>query len=255
VFRPPAQRDIVETKVDQRSSSMTVPEVQSQLRKFADKEKARTLQGFFKTGPGQYGEGDVFLGITVPVLRKLAKEFPGASVSDALQLLQSDIHEERLLALFLLISAYSTGDNSLKRKIYSLYLRNTRYVNNWDLVDLSAPNIVGNYLEDKNRKPLSMLAKSRDLWKKRIAILATFHFIKQNDLSDTLKIAKLLIKDEHDLIHKAVGWMLREVGKRDLETEERFLRLHYKKMPRTMLRYAIERFPERKRQRYLNGEA
>ena len=232
---------------------MTADEIRSRLRKCANKEKARVLQGFFKTGPGHYGEGDVFLGITVPVLRKLAKECQDASVAETMRLLKSTIHEERLLALFLLVHAYSTGDDPVKRKIYTLYLKNTRYVNNWDLVDLSAPNIVGDYLGDKSRKPLYDLANSRDLWKKRIAILATFHFIKQNDFSDTLKISRLLIKDEHDLIHKAVGWMLREVGKRDLKTEERFLLRYYKKMPRTMLRYAIERFPEGKRQRYLNG--
>jgi len=233
---------------------MTAGEIQNKLRKLADKEKAKILQGFFKTGPGQYGEGDVFLGITVPVLRKMAKECRGASVADAIQLLKSAIHEERLLALFLLIHAYLNGDDFVKRKIYNLYLKKTRYINNWDLVDLSAPNIIGNYLEDKSRRPLYDLAKSRDLWKKRIAILATFHFIKQKDFSDTLKISKILIGDDHDLIHKAAGWMLREVGKRDLQAEEKFMRQHYKKMPRTMLRYAIERFPEAKRQKYLNGK-
>jgi 3-methyladenine DNA glycosylase AlkD len=233
---------------------MTIREIQNKLRKLADKEKAEILRGFFKTGPGQYGEGDVFLGITVPVLRKLAQECRGTSVPDAVRLLKSSIHEERVFALFLLVSAYSKGDASLKKKIYTLYLKNTRYINNWDLVDLSAPNIVGSYLEDKSRKPLYELAKSRDLWKRRIAILATFSFIRQNDFLDALKISKILIADGHDLIHKAVGWMLREVGKRDLSAEEKFLLQHYKRMPRTMLRYAIERFPEVKRQRYLNGK-
>ncbi len=233
---------------------MTVPEIQRKLRNLADKEKARLLQGFFKTGPGQYGEGDVFLGITVPKLRKLARECRGTTVADAITLLRSELHEQRLLALFLLIQAYAEGDGSVKKKIYRLYLKNTCFINNWDLVDLSAPRIVGGHLADKSRKPLYALAKSRGLWKKRIAVLATLKFIKQDDFADTLAIAGMLVKDEHDLIHKAVGWMLREVGKRDLRTEEEFLKKHYHAMPRTMLRYAIERFPEKKRQRYLQGK-
>ncbi len=233
---------------------MTVPEIQRKLQKLADKEKAKLLQGFFKTGPGQYGEGDVFLGITVPKLRKLAKECGNATVGDAITLLRSELHEQRLLALFLLIQAYAEGDGSVKKKIYRLYLKNTCFINNWDLVDLSAPRIVGGHLADKSRKPLYALAKSRGLWKKRIAVLATLKFIKQDDFADTLAIAGMLVKDEHDLIHKAVGWMLREVGKRDLRTEEEFLKKHYHAMPRTMLRYAIERFPEKKRQRYLQGK-
>jgi 3-methyladenine DNA glycosylase AlkD len=232
---------------------MNVREIRRTLRNLANKDKAKILRGFFKTGPGEYGEGDVFLGITVPVLRKLSKEYDGIPIKERVQLLKSSIHEERVLALFLLIRAFTTGDELLKKKIYSLYLKNTRFINNWDLVDLSAPNIVGTYLLDKSRKPLYMLAESRDLWKRRIAILATFQFIKQNDFGDALGISKILLVDEHDLIHKAVGWMLREIGKRSLATEERFLKQHYKKMPRTMLRYAIERFPEAKRKKYLNG--
>lgn len=232
---------------------MTISEIQHKLEKLANKEKAKVLQGFFKTGPGQYGEGDVFLGITVPLLRKLAKECRKTAVADSVALLRSKVHEQRVLALFLLVHAYAVGDESVKKKIYGLYLKNTRYINNWDLVDLSAPNIVGNHLADKSRKPLYALARSRDLWKKRIAILATFRFIKQDDFADALAIAGMLKKDDHDLIHKAVGWMLREVGKRDMRAEEEFLRKHYRDMPRTMLRYAIERFPEAKRQRYLKG--
>jgi 3-methyladenine DNA glycosylase AlkD len=232
---------------------MTAREIQNKLRKLADKEKAKILQGFFKTGPGQYGEGDVFLGITVPVLRSVAKECGATSLPDVLQLLRSAVHEERLLALLLLIQAYTDARDSLKKKIYTLYLKNTRHINNWDLVDLSAPNIVGCYLGDKSKKPLYTLANSRNLWKKRIAILATFYFIKQDDFTNSLQIAEILLNDDHDLIHKAVGWMLREIGKRDLQVEEKFLRKHYKKMPRTMLRYAIERFPEAKRKSYLNG--
>jgi 3-methyladenine DNA glycosylase AlkD len=232
---------------------MTVHEIQRELRNLANKDKAKILQGFFKTGPGEYGEGDVFLGITVPVLRKLSKEYDGIPLSEAIRLLKSSLHEERLLALFLIIRAFTRGDELLKKKIYGLYLKNTRFINNWDLVDLSAPNIIGAYLLDKSRRPLYTLAKSRDLWKRRIAIMATFQFIKQNDFNDTLRISHLLLDDEHDLIHKAAGWMLREIGKRSLATEERFLKQRYKKMPRTMLRYAIERFPEAKRKKYLEG--
>jgi 3-methyladenine DNA glycosylase AlkD len=195
----------------------------------------------------------VFLGITVPVLRKAVKECGATPLPDVLQLLRSAIHEERLFALMLLIHAYANAHDPLKKKIYDLYLKNTRYINNWDLVDLSAPNIVGNYLMDKNREPLYALARSRSLWKKRIAILSTFHFIRQDDFKDTLRVSEILLKDDHDLIHKAVGWMLREVGKRSLATEGRFLKRYYKKMPRTMLRYAIERFPEVKRKKYLKG--
>jgi 3-methyladenine DNA glycosylase AlkD len=232
---------------------MTIPEIQRKLSKLADTEKAKILQGFFKTGPGQYGEGDVFLGITVPKLRKLAKECWETTVADSITLLRSNIHEQRVLALFLLVQAYAEGAESVKKKIYGLYVKNTCYINNWDLVDLSAPNIVGEHLAGRSRKPLYTLARSRDLWKKRIAILATFRFIKLDDFADTLAIARILVKDDHDLIHKAVGWMLREVGKRDMRTEEGFLQKHYRAMPRTMLRYAIERFPEKKRQRYLKG--
>ena len=237
-----------------KGKNMTIPEIQRRLRSLADKKKARLLQGFFKTGPGQYGEGDVFLGITVPVLRKLAKDCRGTSIADSLALLRSELHEQRVLALFLLIQAYAEGDAAAKKKIYEAYLRNTRYINNWDLVDLSAPHIVGGHLADKSRKPLYALARSRDLWKKRIAIIATLRFIRDDEHADTLAIAEMLIRDDHDLIHKAVGWMLREVGKRDLRTLEGFLREHHRVMPRTMLRYAIERFPEAKRQRYLKGK-
>jgi 3-methyladenine DNA glycosylase AlkD len=232
---------------------MNPHDIKKRLRLLADKEKAKVLQGFFKTGPGQYGEGDVFLGITVPALRRLARECRDTSVAEAALLLQSAIHEERLLALLLFVRMYGEGDDRVKGQIYKLYLKSMRYVNNWDLVDLSAPNIVGNYLLARNRRTLYALAKSRDLWKRRIAILATFAFIRQGDYADTLKISALLLTDDHDLIHKAVGWMLREVGKRSLSAEERFLKRHYKNMPRTMLRYAIERFPEGKRRQYLNG--
>ncbi len=232
---------------------MTAQIIRTKLQKLANKDKAKILQVFFKTGPGEYGEGDIFLGINVPALRKLSKEHDGIPLNETVQLLKSPVHEERLLALLLLVRAFSKGNEALQKKICDLYLKHARYINNWDLVDLTAPNIVGTYLLDKSRNPLYALAKSNDLWKRRIAILATFSFIRQGDFDDTLKISNTLLTDEHDLIHKAIGWMLREVGKRSLVTEERFLQQHYKKMPRTMLRYAIERFPEAKRKKYLNG--
>jgi 3-methyladenine DNA glycosylase AlkD len=232
---------------------VTCQEIQTRLAQLANREKARILQGFFKTGPGQYGEGDIFLGITVPVLRKFAKECRETTVHEAVRLMRSPVHEERLLSLFLLISAYGRGDEAQKNRIFGLYLKNTGFVNNWDLVDLSAPNIAGAHLAERSRQPLYALARSSDLWERRIAIVATFFFIRMNDHRDTLKIARILIRDEHDLIHKAVGWMLREVGKKDLRAEEEFLVAHYRTMPRTMLRYAVERFPEDKRRRYLNG--
>jgi 3-methyladenine DNA glycosylase AlkD len=242
------------TQFDICGHSMLAENIKKRLRSFSSKEKAKLLQGFFKTGPGEYGDGDVFLGVVVPDIRKVSKEFQGTPLPEIGRLLASTIHEERLLALLMLVQTFAKGDAGTQKKIYDLYLNNTRYINNWDLVDLSAPNIVGNYLMDKSRKPLYTLAKSSDLWERRIAILSTFAFIKQNDHRDSLKIASLLLKDEHDLIHKAGGWMLREVGKRDLATEERFLKQYYRKMPRTMLRYAIERFPEGKRKKYLNGK-
>lgn len=234
---------------------MTAREIRRRLRQFASREKAKVLQGFFKTGPGEYGEGDVFLGVVVPDIRRVAKEFSGTSLGEITTLLASTVHEERLLALLMLVSAYTRGDDALKKKIFSLYLKNITYINNWDLVDLSAPNIVGTHLLDKSRKPLYAFARSRDVWKRRIAILSTFAFIKQNDFDDTLGIANILLRDDHDLLHKATGWMLREVGKRSLLREEEFLHQHYRKMPRTMLRSAIEKFPEGKRRKYLDGKA
>lgn len=234
---------------------MSLDEIRTELNELASPEKAEILQRFFKTGPGQYGEGDVFLGVKVPELRKLVKKHGGLPMADVRRLLKSKIHEERLLALLILVAAYRAGTEATQKRIYELYLKNTRWINNWDLVDLSAEHIVGAYLADKSRKPLDELARSEMLWERRIAVLATFHYIKQGEFTPTLKIAKVLLRDREDLIHKAVGWMLREVGKRDLGTEEAFLKKHYQEMPRTMLRYAIERFPETKRQRYLKGKA
>lgn len=233
---------------------MTNQKIKERLKQLANKEKAEVLQRFFKTGPGEYGEGDVFLGIKVPDLRKVAKDFQDISTEDVIVLLESAIHEERLLALLVLVRKYVKGNETAKKRIYRLYLKKTKFINSWDLVDGSAHHIVGDYLMDKKKAPLYRLAKSEDLWERRIAILATFYFIKHGKYEETLKIARILLTDREDLIHKAVGWMLREIGKRDMIFEEMFLKQHYKEMPRTMLRYAIEKFPEPKRQKYLKGE-
>ena len=232
---------------------MTVQDIQKRLKKLGNKKYAAISQRFFKTGPGEYGEGDVFIGIRVPVLRKLVKEYSELSVEHAAVLLRSQIHEERLFALLLLVRLFSKGDDVRRTIIYDTYLENTAFVNNWDLVDSSAEHIVGAYLMDRSKAVLYRLAESEDMWERRISIISTFHFIKRHEFSETLKVLKMLLFDRQDLIHKATGWMLREIGKRQLQTEESFLKVHYKKMPRTMLRYAIEKFPEQKRQRYLKG--
>jgi 3-methyladenine DNA glycosylase AlkD len=237
-------------------------ELETRLKKEENPTQAKLLQGFFKTGIGQYGEGDIFLGIKVPVQRIIAKEFSHIGMEEVQVLLNSKIHEKRMIALFILIMQYKQAGkekNFDKRKeIFYFYLKNYNNINNWDLVDLSAPNIVGDFLLDKKaeRKILYDFANSDNLWKKRIAILASFTFIREREFEDSLKISEMLSKDKHDLIHKAVGWMLREIGKRDLEVEEKFLNedLRYKNMPRTMLRYAIEKFEEGKRKKYLNGD-
>jgi 3-methyladenine DNA glycosylase AlkD len=234
-------------------SNLKARDVQKRLKKLGNPEHAAISQKFFKTGQGQYGQGDIFIGIRVPVLRKLVKEFKDLPAREVEILLRSPIHEERLLAILLFVHIFSKGDESTKKGIYNLYLKSTEFINNWDLVDASAEHIVGAYLMDKNKRPLYRLAKSKNLWERRIAIMATFYFVRRHEFSETLKISNMLIADRHDLIHKATGWMLREIGKRDLKTEETFLKKHYKKMPRTMLRYAIEKFPENKRQRYLKG--
>jgi 3-methyladenine DNA glycosylase AlkD len=232
---------------------MSLTELHSIVKNHSDTYLADFLQRFFKTGKGQYAEGDVFAGIKVPVSRKIAKQFRDLNLKDISLLLKSKIHEERLIALLILVDKMKRSDETEKNKIFNLYLKNTRYINNWDLVDLSAHKIIGEYLNDKDRKILFQLAEG-DLWERRISIISTFYFIKKNDFITTLEISKVLLNDKHDLIQKAVGWMLREVGKRDLTLEEDFLIQHYKKMPRTMLRYAIEKFPERKRQAYLKGK-
>ena len=232
---------------------MNARTIQQRLEELGDTEKAAHAQRYFKTGPGQYGEGDVFLGIRVPVLRKLAKEYQALPLAETTQLLQSSIHEERLLALLILVLKYSKGNPSTQKTIYDLYLKHTKWINNWDLVDVTTPHIVGPFLMNRSREPLYRLAQSSSLWERRIAIITTFHFLKHGQFDDTLAIAEILLHDPEDLIHKAVGWMLREVGKRNLDAEEGFLQHHYRAMPRTMLRYAIEKFPEPKRQRYLKG--
>jgi len=233
---------------------MIVQNIQRKLQEMGSREKATVLQRFFKTGPGEYGEGDVFVGVKVPELRKLAKEYQEITVKEVKQLLRSAIHEERLLALFMLVRKYSKGNETEKKRIYELYLKNTQFINNWDLVDSSAHHIIGAFLVDKSKEPLYSLAKSMNLWERRISIISTFYFIKHGKYAETLKISEILLTDKQDLIHKAVGWMLREIGKRHMPTEEKFLRKHYKRMPRTMLRYAIEKFAEDKRQGYLKGK-
>jgi 3-methyladenine DNA glycosylase AlkD len=224
------------------------------LQVLGDRERVKVLQKFFKTARGEYGEGDVFVGLRVPEIRKLAKEYQALPFAEIIRLLQSSIHEARLLAVLILVRAYTQGGASLQEQIFNLYLQNTRFINNWDLVDASAEYIVGLHLRYRSRSPLHALAVSNLLWDRRISIMATFHYIKCGEFAETLRIAELLLRDPEDLIHKAVGWMLREIGKRDRFTEEEFLKVHYKIMPRTMLRYAIEKFPEKLRQQYLRGE-
>jgi 3-methyladenine DNA glycosylase AlkD len=232
---------------------MSLKSLRATLKKQADFEKAKIYLRFFKTGKGEYGEGDEFLGIKVPESRKVAKQFKDLSLAEIQELLNSQFHEERLIGLFILVEQYRKADAVRKQIIYKFYIKNVKRVNNWDLVDLSAEKIIGAYLMDKDKKVLFKLAKSKNLWERRIAIMSTFHFIKNGLFEITLEIAKILLKDEHDLIHKAVGWMLREIGNRDLTIEENYLKKHYNDMPRTMLRYAIEKFPEHKRQAYLKG--
>ncbi len=241
------------TKSLTQSKKMTAKQIRNLLKDLADPGIAAHSQRFFKTGKGEYGEGDRFLGIRVPVLRKRVRKFQNLALKEARRLLKSEFHEERLFALLLLVHQFNKGDEAEKKAIYKLYLDHTGYINNWDLVDSSAHHIVGNYLEDKDRKILYKLSKSSRLWERRIAIMATFYFIKKNQFDDALAISELLIDDKEDLIHKAVGWMLREIGNRDLAIEKAFLEIHYQKMPRTMLRYAIEKFPDRDRKKYLQG--
>ncbi|HYE59873.1 MAG TPA: DNA alkylation repair protein [Candidatus Kapabacteria bacterium] len=221
------------------------------LKTAGNPKRAMISRRFFKTGKGEYGEGDIFLGITVPMQRRIAKAYTHLSLSDLALLLKSPIHEYRFVALVILILQFKKADDRGQKKIAAFYLKYRVWVNNWDLVDTSAPYLLGAYLMDKEKDVLYRLAVSRKVWDRRIAIIATQYFIQHGSYDHTMKIAEVLLHDTHDLIHKAVGWMLREVGKRSLETEEQFLRIHHKDMPRTMLRYAIERFPKEKRELYL----
>jgi 3-methyladenine DNA glycosylase AlkD len=229
----------------------SVAAARNRVREFADKQRATFMLRFFRTGPGDYGEGDRFLGLRVPDVRKIAREFRALSLADVRALLASKWHEERLLALVILTHQFANGRASEREQIYRLYLSSTDRINNWDLVDVTAPQIVGAYLVERDRRPLRRLAKSRSLWERRIAIVATQHFIRRGELDDTFDIATLLIDDRHDLIHKAAGWMLREAGKRDRGRLERFLDTFASSMPRTMLRYAIERLPNDLRLKYM----
>jgi 3-methyladenine DNA glycosylase AlkD len=227
--------------------------LRKELLKKANKEKAKLLQGFFKTGPGQYGEGDLFLGVMVPETRKIVKKYKHLALADLLESVSSKFHEERLTALLILVCKFAEAlTDKEKEKIFKFYIENRKYINNWDLVDLTAPKVVGAFLENKDKSLLYKFARSKDLWEKRIAMLACFYFIYKKDCQDALKIAEILKNDQHDLIQKAVGWMLREVGKRcGQKIEEEFLKKYYKTMPRTMLRYAIERFCEKERKKWL----
>ena len=231
-------------------------ELKKEIEEAKNPEQAKILQRFFKTGKGEYGEGDIFLGIKVPIQRKIANKYTDLLFSDLQVLLNSKKHEERLIALIILTNKYkkSKKDSVKKRNIFEFYLKNTQNINNWDLVDLSAPNIVGDFSSIDGTEIIRFLAKSKNIWERRIAIVSTHTFIRKRIFGETLSIADMLLKDEHDLIHKAVGWMLREVGKRNQEVLEIFLKERYKEMPRTMLRYSIEKFPEEKRKKYLKGE-
>jgi len=228
--------------------------VQTELRNLASKRVARVSLRFFKTGKGEYGEGDVFLGIPMPVLRKIAEKYTDLKLAETQKLIRSKYHEERLTGLVILVNKYAKAQKVReKNKIYSTYIKQFKHINNWDLVDVSCPKLIGKHLANRNRQVLYKWAKSKDLWTRRISIVTTWWFIRQGDLNDVFKISKILLDDEQDLIHKAVGWMLREAWKQDSKRTEIFLKKHYSKMPRTMLRYAIEKIPETRRKKYLAG--
>ena len=233
---------------------MTPQEISKRLRNLANPDIAEHSKHFFKTGQGEYGEGDRFLGIRVPEIRALLKKCEAVSLEAIQTLLMSAFHEVRLFALLLLVQKFAKGDDQEKTAIYELYVHNLHRVNNWDLVDSSASQIIGSYLEARDKQLLYKLAKSSSIWERRIAIMSTFYFIRNNQFEDALRLSELLLQDDEDLIHKAVGWMLREIGKRNEAVEQAYLKLYYKKMPRTMLRYAIEKFPEQERRKYLSGE-
>ncbi len=232
---------------------MSLAKIKQELKSVSSTPLGKKYGRFFKTGKGEYGEGDLFLGIKTQIKRQIAKKYKDLKIKQVEKLLQSKFHDYRFTALVILTLKYTQAHDQGKKQIYNLYLKNTKFINNWDLVDLSAPKIIGAYLLDKpaKRKILFKLAESGNLWEQRISVLATYTFIRNKDFNDTLKISKILLHHSHDLIHKAVGWMLRELGKKDQKIEEKFLQKHYQTMPRTMLRYAIEKFPEKKRKFYL----
>ncbi|MFC1622552.1 DNA alkylation repair protein [Patescibacteria group bacterium] len=246
--------------------SNTLSNLKSELKKLSNPEKIKVYQWFFKTGKGEYGEGDIFIGLTMPQIRATIKNYINLSLSDIQKLLDSKIHEFRMAGLLILVKQFEklpfvilseakdplNSKKATKKKIFDFYLKNTKRINNWDLVDVTCTRIVSAYLLDKKRSILYKLAKSKNLWERRIAIVSTGAFIWQNDFSDTIKICEILLKDKHDLIHKACGWMLREVGKRDKKTLIIFLNQHTGQMPRVMLRYAIEKFNKKERKFYLN---
>ncbi len=220
------------------------------LEKLATKERAIVSQRFFKTGKGQYGEGDIFIGTTVPDTRKVAKKY-NLSLEEIKQLLESKIHEHRLIALFILVDKYKKSEDKEKQEIANFYLNHTKHINNWDLVDSSAHLILGEHISNKDKSILEKLAKSNNLWERRISIISTLQFIRKNQFDETFKISTILLKDKHDLIHKAVGWMLREVGKKDKNQLKNFLNKHHKEMPRTMLRYSIEHFSKEEKEYFM----
>lgn len=229
-----------------------ITKIKTEIKEKQNKEKAKLLSRYFKTGKGEYAEGDIFVGLMVPQSRLIAKEFFDISLSEVEELLHSKIHEERLIALFILVHQFQKADEKKKKIIFDLYLHSTKCINNWDLVDLSSHKIVGEYLLDKNTKILHTLSKSKNIWERRIAIISTFAFIRKGKFKESFQLAELLLHDTHDLIHKAVGWMLREIGKKDTVPLEIFLEEHASHMPRTMLRYAIEKMPASQRTYFLS---
>lgn len=231
---------------------MTAAAVVQALRELADPKKAAFLQRYFKTGAGEYGDGDTFLGVTVPNSRRVARQFREISLAQVQRLLRSNLHEPRLVALLILVDQYARSGAAVKNAIFKLYFANVKFINNWDLIDTSARDIVGAHVYGKADTALTRLAKSKNWNERRIAVIATQYFIRQNDFACTLKLARMLLRDEHDLLHKAVGWMLREVGDRDIEVLRSFLSSHAHEMPRTMLRYAIEKLGTAERRRWMN---
>jgi 3-methyladenine DNA glycosylase AlkD len=243
-------------QIKRKDVSKSLTQIRHEIRNEADVERAENLAWFFKTGKGEYAEGDRFFGLGQPKCRRIAKRYSELPDTEIRALALSKWHEERMIAFLILMARYATSDESGRRATFEFILKILKGVNNWDLVDVCMPKTIGwhLYAHPEERTRLERWAKSLSLWERRISIIATSYFVNQGRFTETLNIAELLLADRHDLIHKAVGWMLREIGKRDIKTAERFLKARYKTMPRTMLRYAIERFPEKKRKAYLRGE-